>query len=58
MPPQTAIKKTSAVPQSTVAKQVYRDNKLVSLTPENVMMAAITFICTVFALHIFGKIVG
>ncbi len=37
------------------AKHIATDAKLVSLTPENVMLMAIGFIVVVFVLHILGK---
>ncbi|MEO2192525.1 MAG: SEC61-beta family protein [bacterium] len=40
---------------ASAAKHVAQDKRLVSLTPENVMLMAIGFIATVFVLHILGK---
>ena len=48
----------SRVSAEAAARLIAKDRRLLRLTPENVMMAAITFICTVFGLHIFAKIVS
>jgi len=53
-----SVRQESRVSAEAAARLIAKDRRLLRLTPENVMMAAITFICTVFGLHIFAKIVS
>ena len=53
-----SVRQESRVSAEVAARLIAKDRRLLRLTPENVMMAAITFICTVFGLHIFAKIVS
>jgi len=53
-----SVRQETRVSAEAAARLIAKDRRLLRLTPENVMMAAITFICTVFGLHIFAKIVS